>query len=243
MTHNTFTRLVILLGSTIFAVSYIPSSNRATQQEVSVPKPQEPLKLIFSNKKSFALVSKLVENKEYMKAIESLKNTPQNSFYNKEAKEIKLQSQLKVIETLGACQYGFDPEALQQSTFYKSSRGKYIAQVKCYLGGSQPIYEYYLYADPPAVTKPLNLVRFEQNFNKVVKKDSNLITGRPEFDRQTQELVVSQKYGGTDDCGTLGKYKFEKNEFVLQQFLADFKCGDKKLQYKKIYPQDANMKS
>ena len=52
-----------------------------------------------------------------------------------------------------------------------------------------------------------------------------------------------QKYGALGDCGTLGTYKFESNKFILKQFLADFKCGDRKLQYEKIYPSNVRMKS
>ncbi|MBV8884585.1 MAG: hypothetical protein JO235_11400 [Chroococcidiopsidaceae cyanobacterium CP_BM_RX_35] len=179
-----------------------------------------------------------------MKAVEDLKNISSTNSQYKEAQELTWQFQQKIIETLEACANGFDATALNHSSFYKISAGKYIAQIECYLSASQPAYEYYFYSETPNSTeaKPLNLTQFELEYHKISKLESNFITGIPEFNKQTQELLVLQKYGALDDCGTLGTYEFERNKFVLKQFLADFKCGDRKLHYAKIYPINVKTK-
>jgi len=238
-------RLVVILGLPLLVVSYVPFNNKLAIQTGNLPPNQERLKVIVPDGQAFEKINQLAEQKKYMKAVENLKNIPSNHPQYKEAQELMLQFQQKIIETLGACPYGFDLTALKHSSFYQASSGKYIAQVECYLSASQPAYEYYLYTETPTTmeVKPLNLTQFELEYRKVSKSESNFITGIPEFNKQTQELLMLQKYGALGDCGTLGTYKFETNKFILKQFLADFKCGDRKLQYEKIYPSNVRMKS
>ncbi|MBV8887213.1 MAG: DUF1176 domain-containing protein [Chroococcidiopsidaceae cyanobacterium CP_BM_RX_35] len=245
MIKQVLSRLIIIIGLPLIIVSYVSFNKRPTTQTSSLPLNREILKVVLPTEKAFKKIDKLVKNKQYMEAVEDLHRIPQNSVYYKKTQELKSQLQQKVIETLEACPQGFDPAALKHSSFYRASDGKYIVQVECYLSASQPTYEYYLYTETSTTvkTKPLDLTQFELNYRQISQENSNFITGLPKFNQNTHELVVSQKYGDIGDCGTLGKYKFEKNRFMLKQFLADFKCGDRKLQYKKIYPHNARLNS
>ncbi len=245
MVKKVLARLVVILGFSLLVVSYVPFNNQLAIQRSNLPPNQELLKVIVPDGQAFEEIKKLAEKKKYMKAVEALKNISSTNPQSKEAQELASQLQQKIIETLGACSTGFDSTALNHSSFYKASDGKYIAQIECYLSASQPAYEYYLYTEPPTPMeiKPLNLTQFELDYRQVSKSESNFITGIPEFNKQTQELLMLQKYGVLDDCGTLGTYKFEKNKFILKQFLADFNCGDRKLHYEKIYPSNVRRKS
>lgn len=235
--------LAVILGVPLFVVSYVPLKNQLAIQTNNLPPSQKLLKVIVPNGRAFEKIKKLAEEKKYMKAVEVLKNITSTNPHDKESQALTSQFQQKVIGTLGACPYGFDSTALKNSSFYKASDGKYIVQVECYLGASQPAYEYYLYTESPNTTiKPLDLTQFDLNYHQISQEDSNFITGLSKFNQKTQELVVSQKYGSIGDCGTLGKYKFERNQFMLEQFFADFKCGDRKLKYEKIYPHNVSLK-
>ena len=243
MIKKVLARLAVILGVPLFIVSYVPLKNQLAIQKNNLPPSQELLKVIVPNARAFVKIKELAEEKKYMKAVEDLKNIPSTNPQHKAAQELTWQFQQKIIETLGACPTGFDSTALNHSSFYKISSGKYIAQIECYLSASQPAYAYYFYSEPPNSTevKPLNLTQFELDYHQVSQLNSNFITGIPEFNKQSQELLVLQKYGAIGDCGTLGTYKFKGNKFILKQFLADFKCGDRKLHYAKIYPIHVKM--
>ncbi|MBV9384970.1 MAG: DUF1176 domain-containing protein [Chroococcidiopsidaceae cyanobacterium CP_BM_ER_R8_30] len=236
-------RLIIIIGLPLIVVSYVSFNRKPTTETNGLTSSRKPLKVVLPAEKAFGKIDKLAENKHYIAAIENLQHISQKSEYYKKAQELKSQLQQKVIETLEACPQGFDSTALRHSSFYKASHGKYIVQVECYLSASQPAYEYYLYTESFNIVKvkPLDLTQFELEYHRISQEDSNFITGLTKFNQNTHELIVSQKYGAIGDCGTLGRYKFEKNRFMLKQFLADFKCGDKKLQYEKIYPGNVHL--
>jgi hypothetical protein len=231
-------------GLSLLAVIYIPPHNQHPISTPELPQKLGEAEIQVPQEKAFEAVKVLTDQQKYMGAVERLRAVEKAYPQYKKAKTIELQYQKKVLNSIGACPNGFDPDALPHSRFYKATDDKYIVQVRCYSGDYQPAYEYYLYDESRRSTKisPLNLTEFEKNQDLLLKKDTNFIAGNSEFNKTTKELVVSQKYGSSKDCGSLGTYKFDNDKFVLQQFMADFQCDDGKLQYQSIYPHRIGMK-
>ena len=235
ITQQALARSILLLGLPLLSVCCTAFDLRLKQLPRN-PRPTKESPVLLPSGAIFKSVDKLAKQQHYLAAGERLQRIPKTDPQYGAASAIKSQYQQKAIQTLRACSHGFEPEALERSSFYKTAQGQYIAQIECSLGATQPAYEYYLYNESalsPQV-KPLPLTQFEPTVHRVRETDSNFITGSPAFNRQTQELVVARQYGEKGDCGTLGAYKFAQNELVLEHFLADFQCGDGKLRYQQL---------
>lgn len=175
---------------------------------------------------------------QYLDSIEKFSEIPTEKPEYQPIVAKLLQHQDKVFEMLGNCESD-RTEEIKSSSFYQVGENQYIFQRVCFLAAYNINYVFYLYSETPTgiEVKPLNLVTFEQDKSgKLLKSESNVLVGFSTFDEQTRELSTDTKYRGLGDCGSRGKYKFQENEFVLQEFSADFKC-DGDLRFQKVYPQ------
>lgn len=130
------------------------------------------------------------------------------------------------------------PDTMAQgSQFYALSDSSYLVMLQCYLGAYQGSFVLYRYSETAgkAEVQPLNLEQINQDGGVTTQTRSNLITGYAKFDPDKTTLVVRNKYRGVGDCGTIGTYALENQQFVLREYQADFEC-DGKLNFQKIAP-------
>lgn len=227
MAKTVFACYIMLFGLPLLWVG-APAFNPQWQPSLeTLPPKAAAIRVVLPRGKAFEPISRLVEQRQYIAAVERLARLPQTNSHAAAARQrIIVQYQQQALAALPACAHGFDPEDLKQSSFYRTAKGSYIAQVECYFSTAQPAYEYYLYNE-----------LFEPTAGALVQQKFNFVTGSPAFNQRTQALTVRRKYGDKGDCGTIGDYHFEQNQFVLKQFVADFQCGDGKLQYQPLYAQ------
>ncbi|MBW4520171.1 MAG: DUF1176 domain-containing protein [Scytolyngbya sp. HA4215-MV1] len=176
---------------------------------------------------------------QYLAALKAFADIPKERPEYQAIVAKMLHHQDRVFEMLSDCE-SEDPAVIQRSEFYKISDQQFIFQRVCFLAAYNVSYAFFLYTETPtdAQVKPLKITTYRQDENtkEISKEDSHLFAGLAKYDEKNQELSLISKYRGIGDCGISGKYQFQNNELVLQEFLADFEC-DGKIEFNKVYPQ------
>ena len=214
-----------------------PADSRISSQSPATPKaitiPDEKFTAQLSSLKDEAIKA------QYLAALKAFADIPKERPEYQAVVEEILQHQDLLFEMLNDCEYQ-EPSAIQRSEFYQVADRQFIVQQVCFLAAYNVSYAFFLYTgtETNAQVKPLKIATYEQDESskEISQSASHLFSGLANYDEKSKELSLSRKYRGVGDCGITGKYQFQNNELVLQEFLADFEC-DGKIEFSKLYPQ------
>jgi len=129
--------------------------------------------------------------------------------------------------------------AQRASRAYKVDNQTYFVMVQCFLAAYQGNYEFFLYSPKASsnVTKPLTVTQFTQNQSGQVEKvESTNVGGLPTFDQQQRILNLRTKFRGAGDCGSIARYRLDRDALKLLDFRAKFACDGKTTPYTRIFP-------
>ena len=155
------------------------------------------------------------------------------------AEETQALSQLlKNSQRFKVCSDSLNSQTAQRaSRAYKVDKQTYFVVVQCFLAAYQGNYEFFLYSPSTNIVKPLSLTEFSQNqAGKVEKVESRSIGGLPTYDPKQRTLSVRSKYRGVGDCGSIARYRLEKDALKLLDFKAKFACDGKLEPYTQLFP-------
>ena len=145
---------------------------------------------------------------------------------------------------VGACQdIRFDPELTKvSSNAFRISENRYFVKFTCGATAYQPLQEYYIYErtnDVPLIT-PLALTYFYTDLDSnLIEETERTMAGYDEYAPETQTISIFTKGRGLGDCGTLGFYRLEGSQLVLERFLAKDECDGnyvEPINYPQLYP-------
>ncbi|AFY36566.1 hypothetical protein Lepto7376_0118 [[Leptolyngbya] sp. PCC 7376] len=146
---------------------------------------------------------------------------------------------------IGACQdIRYEPEFTQSaSNVYRVGENQYLAHFVCGSTAYQSLQEYYLYeqtTDAPLITVlPITYLYTDLN-GKLIEESERAIAGYSEYDPATQTINIFTKGRGLGDCGSLGFYRLEGSQLVVNRFLAKDECDGNyidPINYPQVYPQ------
>jgi hypothetical protein len=147
------------------------------------------------------------------------------------------------IDSLGACEYGFMPDASKElSTVDPLGNNRYMVMLLCYTGAYQGSYSFVVYtaSDTEPSVKLLSLDVYEPDASGAYKPaKARAIGGLPTFDPGSQILNVYSKSRGLGDCGSWAHYQYKNNQLELIEYRAKFECDGNYIdpsEYEKIYP-------
>ncbi|MDX2245109.1 MAG: DUF1176 domain-containing protein [Leptolyngbyaceae cyanobacterium bins.302] len=147
---------------------------------------------------------------------------------------------LKNSKQFNVCTDSLERASAQEfSRAYQVSNQTYLVMIQCFLGAYQGAYQFFLYA-PTAksnTVKPLRLTRFDQNeAGKIEKTESLEVGGLPTYEPKQRLLTVETRFRGVGDCGSIARYRVEKNALKLIDYKAKFVCDGKVDPYQQIFP-------
>lgn len=146
---------------------------------------------------------------------------------------------------IGACQdIRYEEElTLSSSNVYRLDESRYLAHFVCGATAYQILQEYYLYEQTngvPLVTV-LPVPYFYTDLDGQLLEDSErAIAGYSDYDASTQTINIFTKGRGLGDCGSLGFYRLEGSELVVDRFLAKDECDGTyidPIDYPQVYPE------
>ncbi|MEE3719958.1 DUF1176 domain-containing protein [Tumidithrix elongata RA019] len=156
-------------------------------------------------------------------------------------REEPLQAVLRDRDRFGICDSNFnESDANRHSNIYNLGQDKYLVMVQCFLAAYQGSYALVLYNADTKEIRLLSLDDFKQEDSRILKTTTTQFAGLPKFNASTGILSNYAKSRGVGDCGTFAKYKFENEQFVLQEYRAKFSCDGRAIdpaQYPLIYPK------
>ncbi len=129
--------------------------------------------------------------------------------------------------------------------FFELAANHYLVQVTCYLGAYQGASVFLLLDEShtPSDSKLLTFANYEDSGapgpDRLKKEEETQLTGTPEFDADTKQLRVINKFRGLGDCGFVATYSFSKQEPALVSLQAKLDCDGKASnpkEWKKIPP-------
>jgi len=127
------------------------------------------------------------------------------------------------------------------TTIYQLEDTKYLVQIICFLGAYQGSYQFFLYSINGGnhEINLLDFVTFGDTHNGLSIVETNLLTGYPEFESDSQQLTIDRKARGLGDCGSYALYHWESSNFKLTQYRYKGECDGIYLpveEYPIIYP-------
>jgi hypothetical protein len=116
--------------------------------------------------------------------------------------------------------------------------GQYLVQVLCHSTAYQGVYEYYL--SQPKILRPLVFDSVDSNLetrDKLLK--TRPLVGIPDYDTNTQSLIIWSKARGIGDCGSWAKYTWNDSQFFLVEYREKSDCDGVFIEpnnYPLVYP-------
>jgi len=125
--------------------------------------------------------------------------------------------------------YDYPDPALGGVAFHAFGNDRYLVEVVCTLGAYQGYQRYYLLDEsaPQQIVRALSFVTYAAagKQGQLLKRfQTEELWGSPQFDANTKQLSVMNKFRGSGDCGTLATYGFDAGDPQLKALRAKTAC-------------------
>ncbi len=129
----------------------------------------------------------------------------------------------------------------ENTTIHKLTNTQYLVEIICFLGAYQGSYQFFQYSidEGNHSINSLIFTTFEEKENGLMITQTNLLTGYPDFNLETQQLTVDRKARGLGDCGSQGLYQWQDSHFDLVEYRYKGECDGIYIpieEYPIIYP-------
>ena len=116
--------------------------------------------------------------------------------------------------------------------FFDLAPQQYLVEVMCARGAYQGEQRFMFYDESrtPPTAQLLSFKTYEaanEKFESLTPQETPEIWGLAEFNPQTKELTILNKYRGAGDCGSWARYGFEQGRPQLREFRAQTACNGK----------------
>lgn len=139
----------------------------------------------------------------------------------------------KVLNWPGDCEQSFEATTeknLAGLRFFELAPQQYLVEVMCARGAYQGEQRFMFYdqTQTPPVAQLLSFKTYEapdEKFESLKLQETPEIWGLAEFNPQTNELTILNKFRGVGDCGSWARYGFEQGRPQLREFRAQLACN------------------
>ena len=145
---------------------------------------------------------------------------------------------LKLCYEEGEEKFGSFNEFKQNISLYQLNDQQNLIQVLCHFAAYQGVYEYYIFEIYNLKSVVFDTLDFSIESSRKMIKTRPLV-GLPEYQTQTQSLVLWSKGRGVGDCGSWSRYQWDNSQFNLVEYREKSECDGVFVQpneYPLVYP-------
>jgi hypothetical protein len=130
---------------------------------------------------------------------------------------------LKLCYEEGDAKFNNFNEFKKSITLYPLKERQYLIQVLCHPTAYQGVYEYYLFDSHNLSSVVFDTIDSSlEAENKLIK--TRPLVGIPEYNPESQSLIIWSKGRGLGDCGFWSKYTWQESQFTLVEYREKFDC-------------------